>query len=176
MNREHVCWWTRRSESELADDGIRVFGTGIAPPVLSRAADAFGTALTSRPSGTDEYGQHVTLGTLASGATHDDCFVELHPASPALKHALLVATLDLHGAYLGIAVDWSQVLPTLLARFTPGMTLRLRSDAPRRCLRVRSYPRESSLLRRALARPLVVECDGGVARLTNGTRRNAHVS
>jgi hypothetical protein len=168
VNREHVCWWTRRSESELADDGARVFGAGLSPPVLSHAAHVLGTALASRPSETDEDGQHIALGTLASGATHDDCFVELHPASPALKRALLVATLDLHGAYLGMAVDWSEVLPTLLARFTPGTTLRLRSDAPRRRLRVRSYPRESSLLRRALARPLVVECSGGVARSRSG--------
>jgi len=164
MNPEHVCWWTRGSESELADDGTHVFGAGLPLSALTRAADALGTDLSSRPSEADEYGEDIALGSLASGATHDGCFVELHPTSPALKRALLVATLELHEALPRHRVDWSPVVPALIERFASGMTLRMRSD-PRRCiLRLRAYPRESSFLHRALARSLVVECVGGVGR------------
>ena len=87
-----------------------------------------------------------------------------HPSSPALKRGLLVATLELHEAYLGIAVDWSTVVPALIEHFAAGMTLRIRSDPRRLSLGLRIYPRESSYLHRAFVRPLVVECVGGVGR------------
>jgi hypothetical protein len=168
-NAEHECWWTRRGESELADDGTRVLGAGLPPSVLVRAAAALGTDLISRPSEADEYGQDIALGSLASGTTHDGCFVELRPTSPALKHALLVATLGLHEVYLGIAVDWTTVLPALIERFASGTSLRMRSDRGRLRLRLRVYPRESSFLYRALGRPLVVECVGGIGRFRRAT-------
>jgi hypothetical protein len=164
---EHVCWWSRRYESELADDGTRAIGAGLPHAVLVRAAAALGTELTTRPSEADEHGEDIAMGTFASGSTHDDCFFELHPTSPELKRALLLATLELHEEYLGIAVDWSAVLPAILERFASGMSLRMRSDPRRGKLAFRAYPRESSFLRRRFAKTVVVDCVGGVGRLGN---------
>jgi len=107
------------------------------------------------------------MGTFASGATHDDCFFELHPTSPELRRALLLAALQLHEEYLGTAVDWSGVLPALLEHFASGMSLRMRSYPRRGKLAFRAYPRESSFLRRRFAKTEVVDCVGGVGRLGN---------
>src|SRR5947209_10462162 len=114
MDHEHVCWWTRRKQSEITDDGTSISGAGLPRPCLESAARLLGCNLTARPSATDEYGEEIALGTFASGWTHDDCFFQLLPVSPKLKEALLESLLELHARYLGRDVDWTRVVPALL--------------------------------------------------------------
>ena len=165
MKMEHSCWWTSRKESEISDDGACLSGAGICPRAIERAAFLLGSTLTRRAATDDEYGESIAIDKLADGGVHDGCFFWLRPPSLSLKVAVLQSLLELHSSYLGVIVEWSAVVPAILERFHAGMTIRLRSDAKRQCLLIRAYPKGSKLIARLRARPVRVECAGGVGLL-----------
>jgi len=79
MHDDHNCWWARRRETELCDDGLSVSGAGVPLDCLREAAAVLGVRLHNSPSAADECGEDIILGDIASGATHDDCFFKLLP-------------------------------------------------------------------------------------------------
>jgi hypothetical protein len=160
---DHECRWTRFRRTELSHRGQSVSGAGVPTAVLRNAALSLGPMLSSRPASDDPYGEEISLGQVAKGATHDGCFFRLEPASIELKRALLGAALDLHSYYLGLDVDWSRVLPALLDRWGPDVTVRMRSIPVTKQLRVRVHGAGAGLLARLFARPLRVNCSTGVA-------------
>lgn len=158
MKPEHECWWTRRRETELSDHGSTFTGAGVLPGVVKQAASLLNTSLTSKASPTDDDGQEIVLDGIASGATHDGCFIHLEPMSPALKSALLRSVLQLHGEHIRTSVDWPRVHAEILAQWTPGMTLRIRAFPAQQRLVVRRYPVGAGFFARAMARRMRIEC------------------
>jgi len=162
MESPHECWWTRRHETELSDTGLGVNGAGVPRWVLEQTASLLGANFGAEPSETDEYGEEIVLHPIASGATHDACFFHLEPVSAELKRALLQAVLELHAAYLGSKVEWSQVREQLLVQWTPGVTLRIRTFPRQGHVVVRRYRNGASVLRRLASPRLRIECASGV--------------
>jgi hypothetical protein len=105
----------------------------------------------------------ISLGTLAHGTSHDDCFFELGPQSESLKRAVVEAVLDLHATYLQGAVDWSPIVQEILGRLTPDSTVRIRSRPGKRVVEVRAYPRGASFMQRTFAKAMIVDCSGSRA-------------
>ena len=165
MNLEHECWWTRRCETELSDQGSTFSGAGVLPVVVQQTASLLGASLSSNASPADEHGHEIVLHGLASGAMHDGCFIHLEPLSPALKGALLRTVLQLHSHYLQTSVDWSRVQENLLAQWTPGTTLRLRAFPSQQRVIVRRYPTGAGLLARTTARRMRIDCRSAIAAL-----------
>ena len=135
-------------------------GAGCPREVLEHLAGALGADLHGRPSDTDEYGEEIALGSMASGSSHDGCFFALSPSSTRLKRAVVASVLDLHATYLDRQVDWSGVLDGVAARLIPGVSLRMRARPRERRLTIQCYPRTGGFLRRLLAQRLIVECGG----------------
>jgi len=160
MITKHDCWWTRHYQSEITHVGGAIAGAGCPREVLEYAADLLGTKLQAQRSEADAYGDELSLGGIADGASHDDCFFELQPLSARLKQALMAAVLDLHATYLGRPVDWSGVLHGLVERLGPDVSLRVESRPGRQQLAIRAYPRTAGFLSRAFAKVVVVDCAG----------------
>jgi hypothetical protein len=158
MITKHDCWWTRTHRSELTNTGDAIVGAGCPREVLEHAAGRHGTELRERPSEDDEYGQEVSLGAVAGGLSHDDCFFELRPVSVSLKRLVVGSVLELHATYLGKEVDWSGVVEPLAERLAPNTSMRIRSRVREQRLAIRVYPRGSGLLRRLVAKAVLVDC------------------
>ena len=127
MDIDHQCWWTRRHLTELSERESRLYGVGVPIEALTMAAAELGAALSRRPSATDEYGDDIVLGDVATGGTHDGCFFGLEPVSHDLKRGLLDAVLALHAHYLGREMDWSRIRAELLDLWEPEIAIRMRS-------------------------------------------------
>src|SRR5215471_8410332 len=163
MITSHNCSWTRRRRSGLVVSEGKLAGAGVPREVLEHVGAALGVQLQARPSNTDEYGEEITLGDIASGAAHDGCFFALGPPSPSLERALMAAVLDLHATYLGAAIDWSGVLDRLVEKLAPNTTLRFRSRPARRKLVLRVCPSGTGFLRRATSPRIEIDCSDGRA-------------
>jgi hypothetical protein len=163
MITSHQCSWTRRRQSELVVSEGELGGAGVPREVLEHVGTALGVQMQARPSNTDEYGEEITLGDIASGATHDGCFFALGPSSPSLNRALMAAVLNLHATYLGAAIDWSEILAPLVEILVPNSTIRFRSRPARRKLVLRMYPNGAGLLRRATSPTIEIDCSDGRA-------------
>jgi hypothetical protein len=164
MITSHRCSWTRRLQSELTTSKSGLAGAGLPREALEYAATSLGVQLQARQSDTDEYGEEITLGSVARGATHDGCFFVLSPASASLGHAVLGAVLDLHATYLGATIDWSGILERLRGQLTPDTTIHFRSRPNQGRLVLRAYPKGTSFLRRAMSRSIeITYVDGRAA-------------
>jgi hypothetical protein len=156
----HHCWWTQNRLSELTNHGDAITGAGCPTAVLEFAAGLLSTELQRAPSQADAYGEEISIGSLASGASHDGCFFQLRPLSAPLRRAVLSGTLELHASYLGTQVDWSGVVDGLAAHLAPGMSLRIRTILRQQRLAIQAYPLGTGALRRWLTRSMYVDCTG----------------
>ena len=159
MNDDHKCWWTRRSESEIRDDGASIAGAGVPSSVLQQAAAVLGSTWSEEQSAEDEYGTRIVMGAIA-GSTHDECFFHLTPVSAPLKEAIVRVVLRLHSVYLGEPINEQAVLPLVLEQLCAGKTIRLRTDPRRRRLTIRAYVIGAGWLARLRARRLHLDCSG----------------
>lgn len=119
-----------------------------------------------KPPRDDEYGAEISVGDVAFGTMHDECFFSLEPASMELKRALIDAVLALHSHYLGSDVDWSMVVLEILDRWTLDRALRIRSSRTRQTVTMRWYESGRGPWAWRFAKPLQVDCSSGVALLT----------
>ena len=158
MNSDHECWWTRRRESEISHDGESLLGAGVPAAVLKQTAVALGNEWSEHPAKDDVYGTEFSLGSRARGKTHDGCFFEVSPTSPALEEALLRSVLQLHAGYLGRSLDERAILTAVLGHFGEGTTMRIRANPRRQHLSIRAYPFGSGLIARIWARRVRVNC------------------
>jgi hypothetical protein len=163
MEIAHHCWWTRRRLTQLSEQRQHLHGAGVPVAVLKLAADKLGAAFSTRQSTSDEDGEEVAIGDLASGATHDACFFSLEPVTLELKGAVLDAVLDLHAHYLGRDVDWSRIRGTLIDQWRADVTVRIRSFPARGQVTVRRSVAGAGLVSRLFAPSTRIDCSSGVA-------------
>jgi hypothetical protein len=168
IDTSHKCWWTQHRVTELADTGERLIGAGLPHEALQYAASVLKAECRLAPIDGDEDNESLSLGTIAIGETHDDCFVSLSPSSSQLKRAILKSLLELHAMYLRAQVDWSDVLDGLEDRLSPGMTLRFKSRPRQQELTVQNYRGEAGFLGRLLAKKILVDCTGRKATFQRG--------
>ena len=167
----HECWWTHRGVTELVDVDGKLSGAGVPPEVLTHTAALIGEEFTARPSPTDDYGQEVFLGAVVTGATHDDCFFQLVPASVGLKRPLLESVLALHSSYLAKNIDWSGVVDPILELWMPETTLRIRANDRHHRVSVQSYSAGATFFEKLFSKSRIVDCATGVAILRPSAAR-----
>ena len=133
----HTCWWTRRRESELTRDAGALGGVGLPPAALRVAAEYLGQPLSITPDPALEFDETLVIGPWR-GTLHDSCFVAFAADDPALRGALVAASLGVHAAYLkaAIAPRW---LEHLVDRLAEGTVMRFRSLPHEQALVVRRY-------------------------------------
>ena len=146
---DHTCWWTRRRESELTRDAGALGGAGLPPAALRVAAEYLGQSLSITPDPALEFDETVVIGSWR-GTLHDSCFVSFAADDPALRRALVAASLGVHSTYLraAIATRWVEHLAERLEEST---VMRFRSMPGGRALVVRRYRRGAGWLERRRA-------------------------
>ena len=146
---DHDCFWTRRRRSTLWRVAGAVGGAGLPRAVLAAVARRLNVDLSSAGAPEDEYTETLLVGPW--GATlHDGCFLHLEADTPAVRHALVTAALELHEAYLG-AAPGPRALAAVNDRLAEGAELLLHSLPRRRELRLQAYPRSAGWWRRRIS-------------------------
>ena len=91
---DHVCAWTRRRRSVLRRVEGSLGGAGVPRAVIEAVARRLGVEMSSAIDPTDEYTELLTVGPWR-GTLHDGCFVHLEVDEPAVRAALVEASLEL---------------------------------------------------------------------------------
>lgn len=146
---DHVCAWTRRRRSVLRRVEGSLGGAGIPRTVIEAVARRLGIEMSSAIDPTDEYTELLTVGPW-HGTLHDGCFVHLEVDEPAVRAALVEASLELHEAYLGAHLGAS-ALVAATDWLADGTELLLHSMPLLRELRLRAYPASAGTWQRWLA-------------------------
>ena len=155
--QDHSCWWTRRRESELSRAQGRINGAGLSRAVLEATAARLGHELKVRAPIDEETteDERFTIGPW-SGTLHDGCFVECDADDPALRAALVHASLALHAFYSGIPPNPASV-ERIAGSWSEGTVLRFRSIPAKRTVQLKRFPLGSGWIARLRAptEPLV---------------------
>ena len=146
---DHDCAWTRGRRSTLWRLAGAVGGAGLPRAVLGAVARRLNVGVSSAGPSEDEYTETLVVGPWRA-TVHDGCFLHLEADTPAVRHALAAAALELHEAYLG-AAPGAQVLAAVNGQLTEGAELLLRSLPHRRELRLQAYPQAAGWWQRRVA-------------------------